>query len=427
MADRDVIFVVVDCLRYDHTTMAGYERDTTPFLAQLDAETYSNALATAPWTYPSVSSILTGQYPHNHRADSTDTLRSWTPIENLSVRGLSDESDALSELLEDAGYETWCQTAIKPVEMALGDRFGDVEYSHHESGDVLLDSFLDRWDETSDGSRFGYLHLGDAHGWDDGQTEDERAFPDHQPFGDLRRLPRPEEVDWDSDEEHEWFVDEFERIYDTGVRFADSIVERLFGRLSERGDLSETLVVVAGDHGEAFDEHVAIERDVLEYQHGPPYGLTHGRTLFQELLHVPLVVYDGGRTASIDDPVSTVDVVPTVLERLSVDVTPSHSLDGVLLPPETTDRPLFASGIGEGYEQRAVVEDGYKLIRQDETDTTLLFDLSTDPDETEPLPIDEHRAPVERLLDLLPAADEGGERLDVSEETERQLEALGYR
>ncbi len=64
--DLNVIILTVDCLRYSNLSFTGYQRETTPFMDSL--KTKFRGISAAPWTYPSVPSILTGLYPHNHNA-----------------------------------------------------------------------------------------------------------------------------------------------------------------------------------------------------------------------------------------------------------------------------------------------------------------------------------------------------------------------
>jgi arylsulfatase A-like enzyme len=98
-------------------------------------------------------------------------------------------------------------------------------------------------------------------------------------------------------------------LYDAEVAALDRRLRRVFRRLRTRGLLEHAIVVVTADHGEEFGEHG-------EFQ--------HGRTLYQESVRIPLIMVGPGLPAGrvVDQPVSIVDVAPTILDLVGLPVEP---------------------------------------------------------------------------------------------------------
>jgi arylsulfatase A-like enzyme len=209
--------------------------------------------------------------------------------------------------------------------------------------------------------------------------------------------------------------------YDGALAYLDERLRRLFGDLERLGLLDTTLIVITSDHGEAFGEHSTLE---------------HGMSVQEEQIRVPLLVLRPGRNEAErrDDLASGVDLVPTVLSEL-----------GLELPDGLDGRPLFGDGPDAGrivyaehypYDwhlganpRRAVHETaalyrGWKWIRPDDG-TSRVHDLADDPREERALDAPPAGTPdLERELQRwkhVPSAD--GRRRSRSGEA---LEALGY-
>lgn len=368
VADRDVLFVVVDCLRSDHVSRTGYDRETTPFLDGLTGHS-RDCVAAAPWTYSSVPSLLTGLYPHNHGAAYDQALR------NQSVGNppatIHEDVYTLPEILARAGYETYFSSAIVTAELPVRGRFGRTEIHHDAPADELVDDFLKWWD-AADTSRFGYLQFGDLHA--------PLHRPEATPFGDVADLPDIERWDFTTTteprEEFERYRRERIRLYDTVLRFVDTQLRRLFEALAERGDLDDALIVVTSDHGEEFWERAELERQHFHDPRGV-YGTGHGHALVPEVLFVPLFLAGGWEHAT-DDVVSTTDVVPTVLSELGLSTDLLAAYDGVPLQRLPTDRAVLSEEIAYGYDQQAVVYDSNLLIDSPHESEAVVLDLAAD-------------------------------------------------
>lgn len=406
---RNVLLLVVDCLRADHVSRVGYDRQTTPFLDGHGECT--TAVSAAPWTYPAVPSLLTGRYPHNHGAVFTEELRHEGQMG--TVRTLVDDAYTLPELLVAAGYDSFFATAIPTAEISMRGRLPSREISQHAPAEWMTDRFLDWWDDQ-ERSRFGYVHFGDLH--------DPLSIPEREPFG---TIPDIEGIDrWRFTDTVEP-TDEFERyrrerikLYDTNVREIDAQIERIYQHLEDTGDLADTLVIVTGDHGEEFWEWAALERERFYSPRGI-YGVGHGHALFPEVIDVPLVVINN-RTTIEQELVSTVDVLPTVLEELGASIDGIGGIDGHPVSTNQDDRVLLSEEIAYGYNQTAVVQGDDHLIHSPHDEETLLLDRSTGE-----LVSDPER--IEDLLVFTQYEQRSGDRTEIDEETQQQLADLGYR
>jgi arylsulfatase A-like enzyme len=403
---RPVVVVVVDCLRADHVSGFGYDRPTTPTIDSLDAAAFPNAKTPAPWTFPAVPSLLSGRYPHRHGArfesDPRNLAESQFPAKPAA------DVPMLPDLLAAAGYETALITAIPMAERAVGDRFQSVSVTYGDATERVASAV-----EWLDGrSRpFLYLHLGDPHAPLDVPDEYREAFavPDVAGLADWRFR---ESTDGDG---FETYRDARVRAYDAAVRGADDALSRLVAALPD-----DALLVVCGDHGEAFWEHPDLERELNDDPRGY-YATDHGHSVLGEVTDVPLWVRAPGVRGS-DDPVSLVDVAPTVLSALGGG--PTVETDGVALQRGDRDGPLLCEETAYGYDQRAVWLDGVKGVLVPETGRAVTFAASDDA-ETDPSP--GLTADLRRALDSFDGQGRvGDEEMDVDEATRERLSELGY-
>ena len=219
-------------------------------------------------------------------------------------------------------------------------------------------------------------------------------------------------------------LDHLLALYDGEIRYTDNEIGRLMAHLEDRGVLRNTLMVVTSDHGEEFLEHGSWE---------------HQKTLYEEVIRVPLIVAGPGVAPRREtQPVSLLDVAPTILDFLSVK--PAPSMKGVSLL-----RPLAASR--EMYGETDHTTDGTRLsflrggarswkailrsdpLKQTER-TSEWYDLAVDPGEkANRPPVASLRASVEaRAKDaaLKSRSAAVGKPVELSAEQKEKLQALGY-
>lgn len=405
---RNVLFVVVDCLRADHVSAFGHDRPTTPTLDAFDGAAFSHAVAPSPWTFPSVPSLLSGRYPHEHGGRFETEYRDLSS-EQFPARPTA-SVPTIPELLESAGYDTAMLTAIPMAAKATGDRFQTVDMRYTPAADQVSRALdwidgRDRW--------FLHLHLGDPHAPLDVPAEHRETFdvPDVEGLEDWRFR---EEA---SGEGFEAYADARRRAYDASVRGADDELARLLDAVPD-----DTVVVVCGDHGEAFWEHPSLERRLNDDPRGF-YATDHGHSVLEEVARVPLWVDAPSLpSGTSDERVSLVDVVPTVLDAL--DVADAPATTGAELGAPDPSRPVLCEETAYGYDQRAVWVDDAKLVVVPGLDEAVWFDLSADPGESDPredVPED-----LRAALDSVDAGVYGEETMDVDDATRDRLSELGY-
>jgi arylsulfatase A-like enzyme len=212
-------------------------------------------------------------------------------------------------------------------------------------------------------------------------------------------------------------VAELRRIYDSEIAFTDHHIGRVLERLRESGWLDETVVVLTADHGEEFLEHGR---------------LGHARTLYQEVVAVPLLLRIPGRAPGVvGTPVALLDVFPTLLDALSLP--PQPGVDGGMLPQPgeaAPGRTVFTATDRRG-RKRAAIEGDLKLIRH-ATGEQELYDLAADPGEQRDLAgaggpalarLEASLVAFERELRGAPVRER---RIELTGEEADALEALGY-
>jgi choline-sulfatase len=423
---KNVVLIVVDTLRADRVGVYGSRRDTTPALDRLAAEgiRFERAYATAPWTVPSIASIFTGLYPSGHGARGTD-------------HALPAEIDTLAEILAADGFRT--AGIISHLIISSARRFaqGFEKYDLQEArlGDEYVSTAgvtaraVERLEEFAAADRpfFLFVHYFDPHYRYVNHPEVDFA-PDRvgrvrgaHPIWELRKMDpplTPAEVDF------------LEALYDEEVRHTDAGIGRLLAKLEELDMSGNTAVVATADHGEEF-----LERG----------WLGHTRTLYEELIRVPLIMRIPGRApAVVREPVSLVSIAPTLLELLGIGQSKLR-FDGESLlsrlggdaPP--AGRPVLAEvdyeealNAAKSAFKKAIVDGRWKLIRDDRSGTVELYDLDADPGERNDLSaarpeisrrlvalLDQHR-------DRAVAAEESAERRTLSPAEIEQLRVLGY-
>ncbi len=430
---KNVIVLVVDTLRADKLKpFNSASRVHTPVVDRLASEGVVLELAQAPenWTKPSVASILTGLHPQTHR-------------QKTGSAALPSSALLLSEHLQAEGFKTGGFIANGYVSDRFGFDQGWDRYTNYireskstEAKDVFEEA--GNWIAGHKDDRFfayiqtidphvpydppvAYLEMYDASGYD-GQVRPRMT-------GDLlekaKRKP-PAVVFTEADKVR------IEALHDGEISKHDHYLGLFVDRLIELGVWDDTLLVITSDHGEEFDDHAS-------------WG--HGHSVYQELLHVPLMFRLPNRLpagARVEEAVGTLDLSATVTELVGVAAMPDnegHSLVG-LMQGVPLDRPAVA--FSDFQDDRRVITAGrWKLIVRGNL-TSTMFDLEADPRETTQL--ESTASPIgwrySRMLlgqflgatdraNWLSADQKGGTTLqaedaNIDETLKGQLRALGY-
>jgi len=374
---KNVIIITADCMRFKNTSMAGYERDTTPFLASI-GKNY-RAVSGAPWTYPSVPTILSGLYPTRHGAYIHNRKKYLDNLEHL--KGIKESVITLPELLLYMGYDVYMATAIGLSSFHFRKRIPDIRWYPGEArAEKILDDFL-RWAERRRGRRFfAYLHLGDPHEPLNPPDEYWNYFGKVKNLKNIRTwaYTRPEEWNKPGFEE---YVENRVLLYDNTLRYVNDQIERFFGELEKKGLLEDTLIVVTADHGEEFWEHREVEAKYFYDERGE-YGFGHGHNVFREIIEVPLTMY-GFSGLKNWEHVSSADVTPTILQELNIK--PRFKPDGIPLQEKPRKRTILTEAAGYGYEKKALQVGDFKFLYAREDGVEWVFNLRNDPNERTPI------------------------------------------
>lgn len=413
-----VVLIVVDTVRADHMSLYGYERETTPRLEALaaDGSVFDHAFSAAAWTLPGVGSILTGQWPSVHGGGETGADRF------NSIRG---DMPTLAEVLQASGYATGAVANGGYMAPAFGFERGFAHYDFRPGpdhdvrrADASVDLALEWIDEHRGEPFFFLLHLFDVHRHYDAPEPARGEFTDQfagrYPASSMATLESRVLAEEAGDVEFHLAA------YDEEILWVDAQVGRFVEELRRRGVWEESLVVLTADHGEAFFEHGA---------------KGHGSSLYNEVLRVPLIVWGPGVPARRwQEPVSTVDIVPTILDGASLE--PPREPAGVSLFPlfrggELPERRLYAQNRFYNTDLAAVIDWPYKIVHDFKRGRTRIFDLAADLYEGRDLSRSEdgriHRT-LRRLRRDARELRRGnvGVPVQLDDATRKELRALGY-
>jgi arylsulfatase A-like enzyme len=349
LENYNLVLINIDTLRADHLGSYGYRRDTSPFLDRLASEgiLFERARANSSFTRESVAVLMTGRLP------TSGGSLGWNAKPSV-------KADVLGELLQGAGYRTgFFSNTVMLTDPGFTRGFDEVRHLSanwgiSQAGPLLTASAIDFVQRHSHQKFALYLHYLDPHGPYQPPEANQRRFTDNpfeHPVGlyrtvrrDVKRLIASHFGPGDPR-----FEDLVLR-YDAEISHTDASIEALFSAVAKLGLLEHTVFVVTADHGEEFLEHGFVE---------------HGWTLYEESLRVPLILWAPSAFAPrrVATPISTADVLPTLMELLKIPYD-REALDGRPLfatPAASSDRPLIAELlIREQNMLRTVVWNGWK-------------------------------------------------------------------
>ncbi|MFQ5743417.1 MAG: sulfatase [Acidobacteriota bacterium] len=438
-----VVLIVIDTLRADHLGVYGYQRPTSPAIDKWaeEAAVFDRAFSTSPWTLPAFGSIYTGQLPTRHAAGvrvrkvaqlpARDEIPQLIRHADTLFFELDSSLKTLAEILRDKGYTTGAviNNAFLKPRFGIDRGFETYDYTPKprvkiRTADATVDRAL-RWlDENPEGPFFLVLHIFDPHmpyaapapfaGKFSNQYADTYGLP-IEDFTALRQeAKRPTEKGRIAEALNT-------ALYDEEIAFSDHELGRFLDGLKARGIWGRALVMLTSDHGEELHDHGRFE---------------HGHTVYNELLRVPLMVWGPDvRPGRYSEPVSLVDMMPTILETVGVRA-PQAPVGVSLRPLLTTgtapqERLLYAERTLYKGEKKAVIRWPWKAIIDLEKDRQLLFDLEADPAEKVNLAPQRTAVLYEllgRLQETMLAADQQAQHNEVllDAETLKNLRALGY-
>jgi arylsulfatase A-like enzyme len=448
-----VILLSVDTLRPDYLGLNGGPA-TTPAIDAFAEESFvfTRARATSPWTRPSFATFHSGLYPSQMgvaRLRGED--RQWEQILPAIWR---DDADLLAERLGDAGWATGAITTNPHLSAWTNAGQGfDVHYDMMSDAASLRRRLLaisplvylmpesslpygsalplQRADRVSEATLEMLRRLEHRPLLLWSHYMDPHAPYDPPGLSEEEAVVAAEISEVEAGRSHRTAAERtrFTRSYAAEIEYFDRWLGRVIDQLKSNGLWDSSIVVLWSDHGEEF------------WEHG---GWEHGQSFYDELLHVPLMVHMPGQTdgQTFDQPVSLLDMMPTLLDLCDLPVT--EDLQGRSVAPilrgedyELEDPRFFLEACHRGETRKGLVFEDHKLIYHVYQDRFELYDLARDPGEqhnifgTDDAPDTEHHR--EALRDFTEASFASMQQLagtdgatELTPEARQQMKDLGY-
>ncbi|MBD3233063.1 MAG: sulfatase-like hydrolase/transferase [candidate division Zixibacteria bacterium] len=364
--DPNVILCVLDCLRYDFvsTYSAGIHTPNLQLIAN-EGITYTDVYANSNWTKPATASLLTSVWPDIHNAHWHDsslpgelvTLPEALRKNGYITAGFSTNANIMADFGFDQGFDDFYyfdgkRTAfpykrgvrvpriIKLIEPVLVSIFPGVK-AHKmllSDAEYTTDKVISWLDKNGKTPFFLYLHYMDAHA----------PYHDH-PYKGNFLFPYKH-----GNSEHD--IDRFMTLYKEEIEFFDNHFGRLIRFLEEVEVYDNTMIVFTSDHGEEFFEH---------------YLWEHGQTMYDEVLHIPLIIkgprikQSGGTDSAL---VAQIDIAPTILDLLDIAI-PRSWLGESFISRDTSKCFVLSQAINgsvkvrqKQYVLESIMTRRYKLI-----------------------------------------------------------------
>lgn len=417
----NIILVTIDALRADHLGVYGYPQARTPNIDAFAAQgvVFEQATSQAPWTFPSFASLFTSMYPSELNISVGNKH-----IAEMYKERVDDARVTLAEALQASGYDTQAIVTNPWLKPEFGFAQGFEGYLSVDEPRVYHLDLLHNLTVVQIARKvpplYGKLSLaytwitgnpGELQVWDvraDRVTQEAISWlrsdhptpfflwvhyiDPHYPFDppqDYRPSPDGvtlERLDYLSSYNEEEIYTGRARLrpedkaamvalYDGEIAYTDHYVGQLLDDIDALGLRDDSIVILSADHGDEF------------WDHG---GYEHGHSLYDELIHVPLIIRGPGMLSEprrVAAGVQHLDLMPTLLDLIGRKP-PAEAQGRSLLPllsaGSSTADPgpyRFAEGLFLGEEQKAIRGNGYALIYRPFSNTFELYDLVQDPGE----------------------------------------------
>lgn len=373
---KNVLLLLVDTLRMDHLGFGGYDRPTSPNMDALanKSTVFERAYATSPHTPRSIPAIFLSRYASKTQWRGGQYNYPKVQPENVSV----------FEVMNDAGWDNRGITSHFYFEEKKGLWQGFDSWNNDGAGSIS---------ESNDDIAAPRIWEKLEPVFDELASRPEGA----EPFGLFVHLFEPH-ARWIMHDEHPFEHDgspesRHKASYDSEIAYVDTYVGKILEKLESTGLADDTIIVLVSDHGEGFNEHGYF---------------FHGQTLYNEIIHVPMVIHvPGWRARRVSEPVSIVDIAPTLTDLLDLSTPPDfqgESLVPSMLGRETPAlRPIYAELLpytSWKEHHKAVVIGDEKLISVLSAGTKEFYDLAEDPGEQKNLADQKERMkPLEEALE----------------------------
>ncbi len=307
----NVLFLMIDTLRADALGCYGNEEGTSPFIDSLSQQgtLFRNVISASTHTKVSIATLFTGLIPPSHGVRAVNRREeSW----GRSYLYLPKQTKTLAEGFTERGYQTFAVSTNPYIQprFGFGQGFSRFDYIVGEdpveaTAEKVHIAAMQRFSQLEDERPyFAYLHYMDVHypyqppfsyykKFTAGLTKHRPYYP-NSPYKGSEPMTR--------EKAHFSYM-----VYLAQVRYLDDRLREFLSLLQDKGLLENTVIVIAGDHGEEF------------YEHG---GFGHNYTVYEEVIHVPLIIIQPGENNDREDEelAGLIDLYPTLARLAGIDV-----------------------------------------------------------------------------------------------------------
>ena len=418
-------------------------RDTSPQLLKLvdDSVYYTHAYTNGCWTHPSHMSLLTGTLPSRHGIN-----KPLETIMNKRYQKLNESLKNIAEVLKPGGVKT-IKFAKLPDELGFGNGFDTNNVIDPFATDYYFKWLLKELEDHREKDFFLFIHTWKVHApyFSNYYLEKKRlseevlyymehphALPNKDSSVTIRYRKFLGKINY-------YNVSDCVDMYDGGINYVDQYIGRIIDKTKQLGIYNDLMIIVVSDHGEHFAEH-----DPKRFYNW------HGKDYYEEYIKVPLIIKYPLQAVGPEkrkEPVSLIDVFPTVLDFYNIEIPEFVQGDSLLKPYSKRKQHIISEAVSQAYEERKMIRKGnLKYIVSMENPSKLervnwdgiknrrLFDLSSDPLEQRNLYNDlkykEDSANLEEMLKQILAESASTnlttDEVTLDKETLEQMQALGY-
>lgn len=323
--DLNVILITVDALRPDHLGIYGYQRNTSPNIDKFGNNSifFKNAISPSGSTQVAMPAVFTSLYPRTDNIVSIRKFRVWhqelSLVKYLNKKGYQTKGIvAIPSLRKELNYGKGFESYNDKIDFSrdycppISERFnnlspgiGTIPCSNEINGRTAKETtnLAVNFFNKTNRNFFLWLHYSDPHSPYMPPKEKyvemfERDFSgkglvkNYTIYG--HEVPISTEV-----------IYKLKNLYDSEIRYLDLYLGRLFEELKNENLYKNTIIILTADHGECLGEHQVFDHN----------------TLYNCTIKVPLIVRIPGKSSrTIEQPVSTIDVFPTVFDLLNISV-----------------------------------------------------------------------------------------------------------
>ena len=393
----NIVVFLADALRADHLGCYGHSVATSPTIDALSKHSivFERCYSQAPWTKPSVASIFTGVLPRVHQAG----MSHWhiRHLHSFPVQRLREQFVTLAEALQEAGYHTVMFMGNAMLQKGFGFEQGFDKYWFTPGpAQGQMDKVVTWLEQEAREPFLLFVHEIDPHApyrpspevfeqvfgvtptkaFETLSGEDQKLLNDLELFYERRAKGLVKDRSALFNLSVEGFG-HMAQLYDAEIAGMDRQVARLLRSLDDADFADRTAFVLTSDHGEAFNEH---------------RNFHHGRTLFDEEIHVPLIIRPPGQAVETRVPwtISLYDLYPTLITLAGGTPPPPYVQAQALLdahgkPLVAADRAVFSDL--DHYVAEVDRWDGCMVVGTEKVMThghgqhTAFYDRAADPSE----------------------------------------------